>query len=1393
MTVAPDYFASIRDNAARRWDQLESDPELAGPWHQLFKQVQSPRHVVSELLQNADDAGATEASVRIDEATGEFVFSHNGEDFSAEQFGSLCRFGYSNKRALHTIGFRGIGFKSTFSLGDTVELSTPSLNIAFDRQRFTQPVWQPGRSPSERTQIRVAIADDLRRKELQKNFAEWIASPYSLVFFNNIRRIDIQGEVVEWTRLGSGPVERSQWMALNGANDAPFLLLRSAPESFPAEALDEIRNERMLGAEQELDFPPCSVELLLGAPGRLYVVLPTGVETSLPYACNAPFIQDPARFKIKPPETSPTNRWLLERAGTLAASAMANWLAASQLPASERVRAYALLPDPDVDDSTLEGHCAELVYTRFEKELEDLPVLLTEDDSLVYACGAMDAPTALLEAWPHAFITERFDSLHRHCLSRLIPTEVRARMAELSWVESLHPQHILQILCSRAIPRPANWSGLRALWAWVDVSTQTWQSRDLLPKLHLVPVQGRDDLQPASRVVRLGERKLLQSEADWTFLAPFILAADPGWLRYLAELGERHAGGNALALLARLRLEDTTEINRIAEQFCGFFFRQGNLGLQACVRIAQICAKLNVAPGKSLSFVTRNGQLHIADTPVAQDADGTLGDLLPADWCDKRLLHTTYTENFVACTAQEWRQWIESGRSGLVGFAPLTPVQQTLTERTTVGEEIRWRGGDSKPEFHYKTNRFVVDDWDFPRDLWKHWQELANEQLDLWCRIGARILDQPSAFWSQALGARIFQESTSGTKKSIVPEFLPASWILKLRDHACLPDTRGFARAPAELLRRTPETEPLMEVEPFIDLRFDNDSTRSLLKLLGVRDQPAGPQQLLARLRALARADTPPLAEVEKWYRRLDQMMEHGSTEDAALIRNAFQSECLILDADGGWISVSAVFISADEDDAPGVALVRESVRDLALWKRVGVAERPTAELALQWLATLPSGQPVPPDELRRVRALLARHAQRVWLDRAHWLNLAGEWAPVGGLRYALSMRAQVQWKHLHDHIKRRTADFSHLPAEHLDASPFNALPSLASRIEERLLQIDGPGAREHACDWLQTLGELLTRVCLDDTERQASHRALATKLATARWTIVSHLQTMAYIDGEPAGLPRAAEVVWQEHCLYIADLPLARLACLVPEALGARFGDPAITAALAYCFERGAREVRAYVTENFTLEAPQPRPATSPVGGTTQPTSPLPALPATAPNAMHGSADPTITQPAKHDDTDDEPDESVVTTPSTEPKTQVPTAKPPAPPATPKPPKVDLVERFAHARGMRRVESGRFVNEAGASLVREAGAVFPWQWISGNGEVIQYYWTDDHCLDDAPLQLPTEVWRLVEQAPEHHALLLSDGNSGVREFSGDRLRHLKDQGRLTIHPATYRITLKHD
>ena len=82
--IPPPYFDEVRNQSRTRWEQLERDPVLAGPWWQLFKQVQSPRHVLSELLQNADDAGAKKAWASLKD--GVFVFEHDGEDFKKEDF-----------------------------------------------------------------------------------------------------------------------------------------------------------------------------------------------------------------------------------------------------------------------------------------------------------------------------------------------------------------------------------------------------------------------------------------------------------------------------------------------------------------------------------------------------------------------------------------------------------------------------------------------------------------------------------------------------------------------------------------------------------------------------------------------------------------------------------------------------------------------------------------------------------------------------------------------------------------------------------------------------------------------------------------------------------------------------------------------------------------------------------------------------------------------------------------------------------------------------------------------------------------------------------------------------------------------------------------------------------
>ena len=884
MTRRPAYFEGVRERAAERWEQLERDPELAGPWHQLFKQVQSPRHVVSELLQNADDAGATEATVSVSD--NEFVFAHNGEDFTEEHFTSLCRFGYSNKRALHTIGFRGIGFKSTFSLGDEVRLCTPTLAIRFHRDRFTQPEWLRNAGASAgATVVRVAIKDAHRKNELEKNLKEWIKSPASLLFFRHIRSLRVGDEEVSWRCCGRGPVHGSEWMALSTSPDDEYLLIRSEPEEFPDEALEEIRQERMLSVDEDTPLPPSRIEIVLGLEGRLYVILPTGVMTHLPFACNAPFVQDPARVKIKDPETSPTNRWLLSRSGRLAASAMMGWLGNQSAELANRCLAYQLFPDVDRDDESLEGTCATICEESFQEAIEVAEFLLSDEGDLRPWKGCTRVPEQLLDVWSAEQVVALFGDNEQSVLCRGIADEDIQKLVSWDCVEEVDAEQVIRTLESDHLPRPDSWRKLLQLWAFTSEHvTSPYRFRRHLG-VRIVPVQGADVLYSAEEVVRLGEKKLLQSEGDWQFLAKYLLVLNQNWTRYLAEQRRRAEENDddelreqveaAYAVLETLKLTEASDVTRVIQQVSEGFFAEDDCELGDCVRLAQLAATLGAAVPQDFQYVTRDGYRTPAKDVVVVDEQDDLDYYLPADWYEDHVLDEAYTRQFTSCDEDEWWQWVRSGRSGLLTFAPLVQSRQDIWGRQNLREALRDRGCNSEPYFPYKPNQFFIDDWDFDDALWKHWRAWAKEDESYWGALFTRILQQPSSFWSRATNARALQVATTGSTQRVTGEPILPAWIMKLRSLPCLPDTRGRYRLPAELLRRTPDTESLLDVEPFVRAEFDTEATRSLLDVLGVGSRPTGPDRLLDRLRALATVDDPPVYEVEKWYQPARSAYRH--------------------------------------------------------------------------------------------------------------------------------------------------------------------------------------------------------------------------------------------------------------------------------------------------------------------------------------------------------------------------------------------------------------------------------------------------------------------------------------------------------------------------------------
>jgi hypothetical protein len=1398
MMSPPQYFESIRQSAAKRWDQLEADPDLAGPWHQLFKQVQSPRHVLSELLQNADDAGATETSVRIE--NGYFLFNHNGEDFTEEHFTSLCRFGYSNKRALHTIGFRGIGFKSIFSLGDTVELLTPTLSVSFGRRRFTEPNWLPGAPAASGTKIRISIREERLEREITKNLDDWITSPLSLLFFKCIRQITVGERKAQWETFGPGPVPDSDWMALNGDADQEFLVVRSGNEPFPEDALAEIRQERLLRIDQESDFPPSRVEIVLGAKGQLYVVLPTGVVTELPFACNAPFIQDPARLKIKDPEISPTNRWLLERVGKLAASVMLQWIQQKRASVAERSRAYGIMPDVDQSDRSLEGICATTVEKAFGGTITSQPFLLTNCGDLKPAKESVIVPDELLEVWPEEHLTIHLDRGNLPALSRYISIGDRQKLLHWRVIEQVTTIDLFNVLLSKHLPKPESWSQLLKLWVYIAPEIGAYRFPMDHTKLRILPVQGKDVLYSASEVVRLGEKRLLASDNDWDFLAAHLLVLNPNWPRFLTEQRRSSddqftgdTGENvrrALAVLDVIGLNDTTDVSKVIERVAAEFF-VGQLRLADCVQVARIAAKLGATLAQSFRFVTQDQHLRSTSDVLLHDPDGTLAALLPENWSSAHLLHSDYWVSFTSCTSDEWLRWISSGRAGLLGFPRISPQYSNEWSRLRIETELRRRGFRDGVYYPYVTNEFGIEDWDFEEKHWKHWAALAEGDPTLWGRICERILQQPGNFWSHAESARVIQIATNGKRRSVTSDPLLPIWILRLRELPCLPDTRGFHRRPSELLLRTPETEPFMDVEHFAHGRVDNEKTRPLLTLLGVHKTPTNPERLVDCLRALAKAESAPAQEVDKWYRRLDQMINSCSTADLANIKKAFREEPIVLAEGGAWTTALGVFVASDDEDLPGAEVIRPSVRDLALWNRLGVAERPTVDLAIQWLAQLPSGSVLSLGNARRVRALLPLHSVRIWNECGHWLNLAVAWVPTATLRYSLTMQSLVSRTHLHEWVKQQTADLQSLQAEISQAPPFSCLPSLASSIEERLnrqLIVSSPPAMQ---PWLSQLGADLQRLVADEDTETVYIRGRGAKLSATLWQSTQFLELIPYIGGVPAGTPRSAEAIWLDNVLYVKNRPASELAMAVSLELGRVFRRPDIVEAIKFCFDRPPKFVTEYLEANFTLvRRDAERSSEIPLGGST-----TIGVDASSKNNEFSRPAELLTETRSATTSDEmslhaalDDHGQIALDGGLHITQEVDLESPPQRDRIAlKPGKLSIMERFARIHGFTSDNTNRFLHPDGSSIDKPPSTRF-WERRNAKGELVKYYYPRDHCLEREPLTVDADVWNMIDRFPDTHALILSDAEDEAVELTGARLRAMRNDDAIKLYPATYRL-----
>lgn len=288
-------------------------------------------HFVFELLQNAEDAGATEVTFTLTRE--HCLFEHNGKRaFNEADVRAITGIHNSTKsKAQDQIGKFGIGFKSVF-----VYTLTPvihSKNISFSISRLVLP---------EPMEIEVGIGDRTRfefpfnnpKKSPQDAFEEIKAGleeleETTLLFLSNIESIrwqigkQVEGEVL---RIEHTKHHLEVLKQIDGKTTASSHFLCF---SKPVEGLEK---HQRIAVAFDLDYLPKvtaydhkktlsdQLKIVPASPGRVAVFFPAEKETSgLRFHLHAPFVPELSRASIK---ETPANEPLYRQLARLAAEAL---------------------------------------------------------------------------------------------------------------------------------------------------------------------------------------------------------------------------------------------------------------------------------------------------------------------------------------------------------------------------------------------------------------------------------------------------------------------------------------------------------------------------------------------------------------------------------------------------------------------------------------------------------------------------------------------------------------------------------------------------------------------------------------------------------------------------------------------------------------------------------------------------------------------------------------------------------------------------------------------------------------------------------------------------------------------------------------------------------------
>ena len=307
--MSADYAKISDENISRYgWDTAVLD---------LLGQLYSERtHFIFELIQNAEDAEATELAFEL--FLDRLEVRHDGRPFNEADVKGICGVGKSSKSGdLTKIGKFGIGFKSVYAYTQTPHIYSRDEHFRIDkyvRPSSIQPLADPAPGtlfvfPFDRDEMPAATAV----QEISTALSNIELG--TLLFLRSIERVGVLGVGVAGAvleRVAAGGIESSRHVILargqdDGQRDEEWLVwTRSVGAYDPAH-----RVEIAFRVSTESD----GLHLVKSASSPLAVFFPTAKETFLGFLIQGPYRTTPARDNI--PEHDSWNQDLVRETAAL--------------------------------------------------------------------------------------------------------------------------------------------------------------------------------------------------------------------------------------------------------------------------------------------------------------------------------------------------------------------------------------------------------------------------------------------------------------------------------------------------------------------------------------------------------------------------------------------------------------------------------------------------------------------------------------------------------------------------------------------------------------------------------------------------------------------------------------------------------------------------------------------------------------------------------------------------------------------------------------------------------------------------------------------------------------------------------------------------------------------